>query len=113
MKELNEALKQCPPWLQQRISIQARNLLMLHRLEAAPVSPKTANTLLVTMGVLVAKIIFDQAREQMEALEAPAAEGAAIVQGGKVVGRITGGGVEHIKDGEPAPDGDNCPCCEG
>ncbi|MFA7333631.1 MAG: hypothetical protein WC130_04965 [Kiritimatiellia bacterium] len=68
-KEIKDAIDACPPWLQRRISIQARNLLMLHRVGNADVSAKTALTLLTSMGLLVSKIIFDQAKADYEDAE--------------------------------------------
>lgn len=65
--EIKEALKQCPDWLKQRIALQSRNLMFIHRIQGARVSAKTCQTLLNTMGLLIAKVLFDKAAADAEA----------------------------------------------
>jgi hypothetical protein len=67
--ELKAASSACPPWLMKRISIQARNLLALHRIQGRSVSVDTAQTLLLAMGVLVSKAIFEHAGREAAEIE--------------------------------------------
>lgn len=69
-KLLEQAVKECPDWLKPRIATLASNLCMLHRIQHAPVSEKTTRQMLVAMGFLLTKIIFDYAKAGQAELEA-------------------------------------------